>query len=269
MQYKEYAVRFLSTSNARKERHLVASDENNADTASLRKASDASTGEKPASPQMGENTHKLMCMIKWPLEELIRQVKSDPNIIHSVDIHGATLMHVAAKKGRTDILEYLIDDGAIIDVKDVNDNTPSHWAIYGNQPEALRILLDAGADMTILNHANMNLIHAACDWNKPEMLEVLASYKDFDPNVPGDHGMTPIHFCAARDSDTAAKKLLELQVKLCIRDDHGVYPVHRAAANGSTKVLEILLSEGEKLGCTRADQFHLRTMRITQYYILP
>ncbi|XP_072017055.1 transient receptor potential cation channel subfamily A member 1-like [Amphiura filiformis] len=197
-------------------------------------------------------------MIKWPLEELIRQVKSDPNVIQSVDVRGATLMHVAAKKGCADILEYLIDNGAIIDAKDINDNTPSHWAIYGNQPEALRILLDAGADMTILNHANMALIHVASDRNKPEILEVLATRKDFDPDIPGDHGKTPIHFCAAKDSDTAAKKLLELQAKLCIKDDHGVYSLHRATETGSRKVLEILLLEGEKMGFTRAELFSFK-----------
>ncbi|XP_072016502.1 transient receptor potential cation channel subfamily A member 1-like isoform X2 [Amphiura filiformis] len=197
-------------------------------------------------------------MLRWSFDELIREVKSDPNVVHSTDSKGATLIHYAAKEGRTDAIEFLIDNGGIIDAKDNEDNTPSHWAICYNHPKTLRILLDAGADVTILNHAKMAPIHLACDKNRPEMIEILASRKDFDPNLIGDLGQAPIHFCATKDSEEAAKKILEYKPKLCICDNHGVFPVHCAATHASRKVLEVLLSEGEKYGYTREVQFSFK-----------
>ena len=66
-------------------------------------------------------------MLRLPLDELLREVKTDPNVVHSTDSKSATLLHFAAREGRVDVIESLIDNGAGKLVVGFDVEAPGLW----------------------------------------------------------------------------------------------------------------------------------------------
>jgi len=65
--------------------------------------------------------------------------------------YGWTLLHVAIRRDRRDMVNFLLDNGADIDKIDGVGWTPLMEAIMDDMPELVSILVDRGADKTIAN----------------------------------------------------------------------------------------------------------------------
>ena len=127
---------------------------------------------KSASPPLVSaisNGHKE-CM-----KEILRAQELD---MHLGDIRcesGATLAHIAARKGDSEALELLLrTDQSLLEIGDVRGATPLHVCAYHGHLDCLSRLLEIGAS---------------------------ADQKDFD-------GATPLHFAAASGHLDCLKKLI-------------------------------------------------------------
>ena len=65
--------------------------------------------------------------------------------------YGWTPLHIAIRRGRRQMVAYLIEIGADIDKKDGAGWTPLMESIMDDMPEISKMLLDAGADTAIVN----------------------------------------------------------------------------------------------------------------------
>jgi ankyrin repeat protein len=65
--------------------------------------------------------------------------------------YGWTPLHIAIRRGRRHMVEYLIEIGADIDKKDGVGWTPLMESVMDDQPEICKMLLDAGADKALTN----------------------------------------------------------------------------------------------------------------------
>lgn len=65
--------------------------------------------------------------------------------------YGWTLLHIAIRRDRRDIVEYLLEKGADIDMVDGVGWTPLMEAIMDDMPELVGYLVEKGADKTIAN----------------------------------------------------------------------------------------------------------------------
>ncbi|XP_071487930.1 LOW QUALITY PROTEIN: transient receptor potential cation channel subfamily A member 1-like [Diadema antillarum] len=189
--------------------------------------------------------------VQLTFEEFLTSVNLEPERVHAADAKGATFLHYAARAGRKDLVEYLVDRGLDMDAKDEEGNTPLHWAVEGRQANSLEALLVMGARADILNKQKMAPLHLACDLNYVEGVQVICSQPNSEINIRGEFGQTAVHYCAMKDNLEAAKKLIEFSPLLCMSDNNGVYPIHCAATHASRKVLDILLTEAEKCGYER------------------
>src|SRR5689334_9408981 len=62
--------------------------------------------------------------------------------------YGWSLLHVAAHKGRADVVELLLARGLDVNTRERGDNTyPIHWAAAAGHGDVVRQLIDAGADV--------------------------------------------------------------------------------------------------------------------------
>lgn len=65
--------------------------------------------------------------------------------------YGWTLLHIAIRRNRKAMVEYLLDKGADINRVDGVGWTPLMESIMDDMPELCKLLLDRGADTTIAN----------------------------------------------------------------------------------------------------------------------
>lgn len=65
--------------------------------------------------------------------------------------YGWTPLHIAIRRGRKDMVEYLLDKGADIDKVDGVGWTPIMEAVMDDMPEICALLIENGADTTIAN----------------------------------------------------------------------------------------------------------------------
>lgn len=86
---------------------------------------------------------------------------------------GETAMHMASASGKTDIVEFLLANGASIDIRNrcgVGLSTPLHYAASVGQYAVVRLLLDKGADLHLLGELDSPVLHTVL-WNKPRVLQ--------------------------------------------------------------------------------------------------
>ncbi|XP_030838803.1 transient receptor potential cation channel subfamily A member 1-like isoform X3 [Strongylocentrotus purpuratus] len=189
--------------------------------------------------------------VNLSFDEFLTGLNLDPERLHALDGKGASFLHHAAKAGRKDLVDYLVDRGLDINEVDEEGSTPLHWAVESGQAKIINALIGMGAKTNILNKLKMAPLHLACEINGVDAIEAICRQPDCEINIRGEFGQVPIHYCAMKDNLEAAKKLIEFSPMLCMSDNNGVYPIHCAATHASRKVLDILLTEAEKCGYER------------------
>lgn len=76
-------------------------------------------------------------------------------------LKGRTALHVACNKGRTDIINFLLNCGADVNVADDDGNTPLHYAADGEQDSVVEELCKRGADKNVRNTSGQTPLHLA------------------------------------------------------------------------------------------------------------
>jgi ankyrin repeat protein len=61
-------------------------------------------------------------------------------------------LYAAARNGHTDVVEYLLDQGAKVDAKGVFGGTGLHWAAMHGHLDTVRFLVSRGASLSIRDH---------------------------------------------------------------------------------------------------------------------
>lgn len=134
---------------------------------------------------------------------------------------GQTPLHIASRKGHSQVVELLLSHNAVANLQDDEGNTALHWA--GNM-EVAEILLSS-------------------------------SFKT-NPNIPNRRGQTPLHVAAAKGNVGIVDMLIRSACQQDIVDDQGQTAFHVAAANGHTSVALILLRENEAFERTQLFRKH-------------
>ncbi|XP_041484073.1 transient receptor potential cation channel subfamily A member 1-like isoform X1 [Lytechinus variegatus] len=203
------------------------------------------------APDSWDANEGLKESVQLSFDEFLTGLNLDPERLHALDSKGASFLHHAAKAGRRDLVDYLVDRGLDINGVDEAGNTPLHWAVESGEAKIIDALIGIGARTNILNKLKMAPLHLACDINSVDSVEAICRQPDCEINIRGEFGQVPIHYCAMKDNFEAAKKLIEFSPLLCMSDNNGVYPIHCAATHASRRVLDILLTEAEKCGYER------------------
>ena len=86
-----------------------------------------------------------------------------------------TLLHVAAEKGNTEIVEWLINKGAYVNGRNRDRQTPMFAAVKNGHIPAARLLLAKGADIKAVDLDGDNLLHVAAGRGNTETLKFLLS----------------------------------------------------------------------------------------------
>ncbi|XP_060077074.1 transient receptor potential cation channel subfamily A member 1-like [Ylistrum balloti] len=195
---------------------------------------------------------KFLCFAgKGNLAEVQRLFKADRTRIFIQDSRGWAALHHGAANGHLNVVEFVVTSGAEINLTNKNGDTALHLAVQGDHTDVIGYLLKQSASTIILNEAFMAPIHLAIDEGKIKALESLLKFSTADVCLPGEAGLTPLHYCASRDRDECAKLLLQYGARPCVTCSHGFYPIHVAAKSAAAKTLEVLIKHVENLGYSR------------------
>ena len=88
--------------------------------------------------------------------------------------YGWTLLHIAIRRDRRDMVSFLLDNGADINKVDGVGWTPLMEAIMDDMPELVKFLVDKGADKTIANKRGVTAPMLAQKFGRTNMYEYLS-----------------------------------------------------------------------------------------------
>ena len=205
--------------------------------------------------------------------------EDDKSIVYTKDLKGWSLLHVAAKSGKVETIQYLVKLKAKLESRAKNDWTPLHVAVRYGRIKAIKKLVALGARLDAQAKDGWTLLHIAArysqvkaidtlvtlgvpvdveDKNGRTPLHVAAWYGNVQAiqklcklgaslEEPDNQDCTPLHMAAAYDKIEAIEKLVKLNAKLESRDIYGFTPLHMAAKCGNTEAIETLVELKAKI----------------------
>ncbi len=170
-----------------------------------------------------------------------------------------TPLHFAAQAGQTDIVEYLIANGADINAESIEGETPLQLAADKGHKEVAELLIEKGADFSIHLAARLG-----------DLARVKRLIEDgADVNTKDIGGDTPLRIAAAKGHEEVVNLLIEKGATIAnlhiasymgnlekaeafindgadinSTDGHGYAPLHYAAQNGQKEAAELLIAKG-------------------------
>lgn len=185
-------------------------------------------------------------------------------------------LEIAANKGYTDIIRYLVEKGADIEITSQEQSSnqeqsskgvvelvvnpeigmmipppgsrPLHGACYGGSPDACDVLLELGADPNSTDVAGCTPFMVACDHIEGDTCLDLAKRlvpAGADLTLQDGEGRSALHIAATRGETDVAKMLLSAApTALNLSDKRGNTALANAASNGQGTTVSFLLSAG-------------------------
>ncbi|MDX5462095.1 MAG: ankyrin repeat domain-containing protein [Wolbachia endosymbiont of Tetragnatha montana] len=106
------------------------------------------------------------------------------------DNNGFTVLHLAAENGHTGVVTALLEKGAKVDEKDANWRTPLHFAVINNHKDIVTALLEKGAKVDEKDANWQTPLHFAVMKNHKDIVTALLE-KGADPSIKDKYGKTP------------------------------------------------------------------------------
>lgn len=165
------------------------------------------------------------------------------NVNARISRDGDTLMHLAAKEGRVDVLAWLKKQGADVNAKIANGLVPMHGAAGGGHVAAMKWLKEQGVDVNARSINGITPMHAAAVMGHTEAMKWLKE-QGADVNVKEENGMTPMHMAAGNGHIDAMRWLKEQGANVKVKDEAGWTPMHAAADGGHIEAMKWLKGQG-------------------------
>lgn len=133
------------------------------------------------------------------------------DVSDAADENGMTALHFAAQNGNTDVVRYLLENGADIKAQDIKlERAAIHFAAENGSLECVKFLAEHGADL-------------------------------LDRDI---YGTTALHYAAKKNHLDVIKYLVSKKVNYTAKDARGWTAMHYAACGGSIDVIRYLLAKG-------------------------
>ncbi|XP_030764680.1 ankyrin repeat domain-containing protein 12 isoform X2 [Sitophilus oryzae] len=173
-----------------------------------------------------------------------------PDLVETRDEDGFTPLHLAVIAGNTQLVTFLLANGADVRAVDNEKHTVVHWATVCGETTALRAVLAAGAPVSTPDvHGGYPLHYAAqmCGGDKDQelgvqVLHTLLGHKDIDVSVEDGDKRQPLLWAASAGSTKAILALSRAGAQIESADRDGLTALHCAASRGHTDCIDTLLT---------------------------
>lgn len=127
------------------------------------------------------------------------------------DMFGRTALHVAAKHGKIKVIGELIGLGAKLEGRDKFGRTPLFLAVKYGKIKVVRMLKIGGADINVFNKYGESLLHTAARYGKVGIMQLLITL-----------GVNPK--LKAKEGKLKGKTALDLYKSYCKKSRRGIDP---------------------------------------------
>ena len=125
-------------------------------------------------------------------KELLERNLDEIDLTSVLSENGATLAHIAARKGDLESLKAIISaEVSLCEVGDIRGATPLHVCAYHGRLDCLSCLLESGAEATLGDFDGATPVHFAAASGHLECLKQLVEKGNGDPNAQTESGETP------------------------------------------------------------------------------
>ena len=231
--------------------------------------------------KLGATALKVVCSLEAPNKYLVELlVQSGAQFV----IPGEkiqTALGIATIKGHTDIVQYLLIEGAPVNARDIYGVTSLIHACRYKHTEIVQILLNHEADPNMQDQNNITALQFACckqctvgvelllahgadpslrgiKGSTPLMYACMKVYQETmdpsilvllllagtDPNARNEEGSTALMAAAQYDYQEGVTVLLNAGANVSTRNQFGSTALHQAAKNGFLSISQLLLASG-------------------------
>ena len=169
--------------------------------------------------------------------------------------NGETPLHIAASKGSSGFVQYLINRGAQVNAKDGSSSTPLHEAVIAGSTECAQMLIKAGADVNAQNGSGNTALHLVMPLDSRGALFDALLKAGANPNLKDIYGETPLHITAriAMGRDVI-EKLVKAGADLNERNKRGMTPLALAIEREQPQQAEAFVQLGADIHAEGFDE---------------
>lgn len=161
--------------------------------------------------------------------------------VNEVDADGNTALHIAALSNNSEMVLFLIKNGATIDLKNSEGKTPLYVAIDNSAISAAETLVLRGADIFSCDAEGVPCIDKALETN-PFWYDVFISQKSGELKNP-DGGGNVVHYFVKNKNLEAIESCIRKSLLVSEKDNDGNTPLDLAFSDmGEIVVVEIAVS---------------------------
>ncbi|XP_071098532.1 serine/threonine-protein phosphatase 6 regulatory ankyrin repeat subunit B-like [Haliotis cracherodii] len=153
------------------------------------------------------------------------------------DRNNNTVLHLACMYANESIVNSLLPL-TDRDCQGENGMTPIMGALLSGRRDIFNLLMSHNADISLADDDNNSLLHLACLLD--DIPQILLT--DFDIDVPGSHGWTPVMKAAVNGAAHAFHLLVEAKADLYPKDDNSNNILHLACHGGHASIVKYLLT---------------------------
>ncbi|XP_042686937.1 histone-lysine N-methyltransferase EHMT1 isoform X9 [Centrocercus urophasianus] len=152
------------------------------------------------------------------------------------DAEGSTCLHLAAKKGHYDVVQYLLSIGKMdVNCQDDGGWTPMIWATEYKHIELVKLLLAKGSDINIRDNEENICLHWAAFSGCVDIAEILLAAK-CDLHAVNIHGDSPLHIAARENRYECVVLFLSRGSDVTLKNKEGETPLQCSSLNSQVWV---------------------------------
>lgn len=156
------------------------------------------------------------------------------------DIQGFTALHLAARNGHKDTVEFLLKSGMPIEAKSKDGFTPLHVAANSGHLDLVKLLVKQGANINSKSNNGLSPLHMATSGDQAEVVEYFI-LQGAHINEKDSFGFTPLHISAYYGIEKTTDVLLEYGADCTARNIKGETPAKVAINNDQHKVAGLFM----------------------------
>lgn len=202
------------------------------------------------------------------MEKVRAYLEKDPKQINATDSKGRTVLGRAARSGKKELVEFLLEKGAtddifaaaivghtdkvaaflkqdpkLINARDIDGKTALHWAALYGQGKVMELLLANKADVNSLDEDGFTPLHWAATFNQSDAVKLLLANKANMNLKVQKYGWTPLRLAVIHGHMATAEALLDSGADPNLKDEENIPLLNQAVIRGKKEMIGLLLDK--------------------------